>query len=134
MLRLCIVDGDDGKAESAVTLERLQPDHAGRRFLRAGDDVAELLAPGGVKHADHVGAVVHRQLRLVIDRRFDVRVVRVIVLALDREHGDVVLVHERRGHVVLSRKWVGGAEHDIRAAGLQRAGEVRRLGRHVQTG
>ena len=85
VLRLRVVDGDDREAELAVALERLQPDDAGRRLLGAGDDVAELLAPGRVEDADHVGAVVHRQLRLVVDRGLDVRVVGVVVLALDRE-------------------------------------------------
>ena len=134
VLRLRVVDGDDREAERAVALERLQPDDAGGRLLGAGDDVAELLAPCGVQDADHVGAVVHRQLRLVVDRGLDVRVVRVVVLALDREDGDVVLVDERRGDVVLRRERVRRAEHDVRAARLERAREVRRLGRDVQAG
>ena len=85
-----------------------------------------------VEDADHVGAVVHRQLRLVVDRGLDVRVVGVVVLALDREDGDVVLVDERRGDVVLRRERVRGAEHDVGAARLERAHQVRGLGRHVQ--
>ena len=86
----------------------------------------------GVQDADHVGAVVHRDLRLVVDRGLDVRVVGVVVLALDREDGDVVLVDERRGDVVLRRERVRRAEHDVRAAGLQRPHQVRGLGRHVE--
>ena len=81
-----------------------------------GDDVAELLAACGVEDADHVGAVVHRQLRLVVDRRLDVRVVGVVVLALDREDGDVELLDERGRGVVLGRERVRGAEHDVGAA------------------
>ena len=57
-------------------LERLQPDDAGGGLLGAADDVAELLAAGGVEDADHVGAVVHRDVRLVVDRGLDVLVVR----------------------------------------------------------
>ena len=133
MLRLRVVDGDDGEAERTVTFERLEPDHPGGRLLRARDDVAELLAPRRVQDADHVGAVVHRQLRLVVDSRLDVRVVRVVVLALDRENRDVVLVNERSGNVVLRRERVGGAKHHVGAAGLQCAGKVRGLGGHVET-
>ena len=132
VLRVRLVDGDDREAERAVRLERLEPDDAGRRLLGAGDDVAELLAPVRVQDADHVGAVVHRQVRLVVDGRLDVRVVRVVVLALDREDADVELVDERRGDVVLGRERVRRAEHDVRAARLQRAHQVRRLRRHVQ--
>ena len=132
VLRARLVDGDDRELERAVGLHRLQADDAGGRLLHAGDDVAELLAPGRVQDADHVGAVVHRQLRLVVDRRLDVRVVRVVVLALDREGRDVELVDERRGDVVLRRERVRRAQHDVGTARLQRAHQVRRLGRHVQ--
>ncbi len=68
----------------------------------------------------------------MVDRRLDVAVVRVVVLALDREDADAVLVHERGRHVVLRRERVGRAEDDVRPTRGQRAGEVRRLGRHVQ--
>jgi hypothetical protein len=54
-----------------------------------------------VQDADHVGPVVHRQLRLVIDRGLDVPVVGVVVLALDREDRHVELLDERRRSVVL---------------------------------
>ena len=134
VLRHRLVDGDDREAELALGLEGLQADDAGGRLLRAGDHVAELLAARGVQHADHVGAVVHREVRLVVDRCLDVRVVRVVILALDGEARDVVLVHERRGDVVLCRERVRRAQHDVGAAGLQRPHEVRGLGRHVQAG
>ncbi len=73
-------------------------------------------------------------LRVMVDRRGDVRVVGVVVLALDREDGHAVLGDERSGHVVLRRERVRGAEEDVGAAGLQRAREVRGLRRHVQAG
>ena len=132
VLRARLVHGDDREAELAVALERLQADDARGRLLGAGDDVAELLAAGGVEDADHVGAVVHRQVRAVVDRGLDVPVVRVVVLALDREDADAVLLDQRGRDVVLGRERVRRAEHDVGAAGGQRAGEVRRLGRHVQ--
>ena len=134
VLRHRLVHGDDREAELALRLERLEPDDARGRLLGAGDDVAELLAAGRVEDADHVGAVVHREVRLVVDGRLDVRVVRVVVLALDREDGDVELRDERRGDVVLRRERVRGAQHDVGAAGLERPHEVRGLGRHVETG
>ena len=132
VLRARVVDRDHRERERTVGLHRLQADDAGRRLLHAGDDVAELLAAGAVEDADHVGAVVHRQLRLVVDGRLDVRVVRVVVLALDREHGDVELVDERCGDVVLGRERVRRAEHHVGSACLERAHQVRGLGRHVE--
>ena len=134
VLRVRLVDGDDREAERAVALERAQADDAGGRLLGAGDHVDELLAPVRVQDADHVGAVVHRDLRLVVDRGLDVLVVGVVVLALDGEDGDVVLVDERSGDVVLRGQRVRRAQHDVRAAGLQRAGEVGGLGGDVQAG
>src|ERR687884_613065 len=75
---------------------------------------------------------VARMIPSIVDCRLDVRVVRVVVLALDREHGDVVLVDEGRGDVVLRRKRIGRAQDDVRAGRLQRARQVRGLRRHVQ--
>ena len=134
VLRARVVDGDHRERERAVGLHRLEPDDAGGGLLHAGDDVAELLAAGAVQDADHVGAVVHRQLRLVVDRGLDVLVVGVVVLALDREDRDVVLVDQGGCGVVLGRERVRRAQHDVGAAGLQRAHQVGRLGGHVQAG
>jgi len=132
VLRPRLVHRDDREAELAVTLERLQADDARRRLLGARDHVAELLATRGVEDADHVGAVVHREMRTMVDRGLDVAVVRVVVLTLDREHADAVLLHERGCDVVLRRERVGRAQDDVGAARLERAGKVRRLGRHMQ--
>ncbi len=134
VLRLRLVHGDDGEAEVAGRLERLQADDAGGGLLGAADDVADLLAAVLVEDADHVGAVVHRQVRLVVDGGGDVRVVGRVVLAADREHRDVVLGHERRGGVVLGGERIGRAEDEVGAARLERARQVRRLGRDVQAG
>jgi hypothetical protein len=132
VLRSRLVDGNDREAELAVALERLQPDHAGGRLLRAGDHVAELLPAVAVEDADHVGAVVHGHVRLVVDGRLDMRVVGVVVLALDREDGHVVLLDERRGDVVLGGERVRRAQDDVGAAGLERAHQVGGLGGDVQ--
>ena len=70
----------------------------------------------------------------MVDRRLEVLVVRVVVLALDRERADLVRVDERGRDVVLGRQRVRGAQDDLGAAGLQRSHEVRGLGRHVQAG
>ena len=51
--------------------------------------------------ADQVGAVVHGDVRLVLQRGGDVPVIAVLVLALDRENGDAVVLHQAGGDVVL---------------------------------
>ena len=87
-----------------------------------------------MEQADHVGAVVHGDLRMEVDDRVDVAVVGVVVLTLDGVGGDAVLGHEGRRDVVLSGERVGGAEAELGATGGERAHEAGGLARHVQAG
>src|SRR5262249_45923138 len=87
-----------------------------------------------VQHADHVGAVVHRNLRLLVADRVDVTVVRVVVLAVDRVDLGAVAVDQCRRGVVLSRQRVGSTQTDVRATGNQCPDQVRGLGGDVQAG
>jgi hypothetical protein len=134
VLGVRLVHGHDREAERAVGLHRLQPDHAGGRLLRACQDLGQLLGPLCVQHADHVGAVVHGQVRVMVDCGLDVGVVRVVVLAVSGKHGDSVLGDESGRDVVLRRQRVRRAQHHFGAAGLQRAHQVRRLAGDVQAG
>ena len=88
----------------------------------------------GVEDGDQVGAVVHGDVRLVIDGGEDVVVVGVVVLALDGEDGNVVVADQAGGDVILRGERVGGAEHDVGAAVAQADGQVRGLGGDVQAG
>ena len=96
------------------------------------DDAVDHVGALGERDADEVSAVIHGDVRLVIERGHDVRVVGVVVLTLDREHGNVVVAHQASGHVVLRGERVGGAECDIGAAVAQRDHQVSGLGGHVQ--
>ena len=88
----------------------------------------------GQRDGNQVSAVIHGDVRLVIERRHNVLIVGVVVLALDGEHRDVVVAHQARGDVVLRGERVGSAEYDVGAAVAQRDRQVRRLGRDVQAG
>ena len=103
-------------------------------FFGAADDFVQQLAPVFMDRADEIGAVVHRDMRLVIQRRVNVLVIGFVVLALDGVDRYLVVGDERSGHVVLRRERVGGGQHDIGAAGLQRLHEVGGLGGDVQAG
>ena len=81
-----------------------------------------------------VGAVIHRDVGLMRNGGANVLVVRLVVLALDREDLDAVIAHEVGGDIVLRREWVRGAERHVGATGLERNGEVRGFRRDVQTG
>ena len=72
-----------------------------------------------MQRAEQVGAVVERDLRPPLDQRAHVGGVGVGVLAAAAADLDVAA--ERRGHVVLRRQRVGGAQSaTVRAAGGQR--------------
>ena len=152
-----VVHRDDREAEDAVLRHRLEADDAGGGLLGGADDLGEQRLPlvGGepfdplpdgrleiieaaerdhVDRADDIGAVIHRDVGLVRDRGADVLVVRLLVLALDREDLDAVVLHEMRGDIVLRRERVRGAERDVGAAGLERHHQVRRLGGDVEAG
>ena len=132
VLGLGLVDRDDREPEHPVGGHRPQADDAGRRLLGPGVDLRHLVRAFRVEEVHEVAAVVHRQLRMRVRDRTEVRVVGVVVLAATGERGDAVLGDERGRDVVLGRQRVARREDDVRAAGLERAHEVGRLGRHVQ--
>jgi len=132
VLRVRLVHGDDRVLQRAVLRHRLQPDHAGRRLLRAADDLVQQIGALLVDLGDQVRPVVHGELRTVVQRLVQVPVVRLVVLTLDRIGGDAVLHRKRRSHVVLRTERVAGAHHQVGAAVPQRDREVRGLRRDVQ--
>ncbi len=124
MLGVGVVDRDDRELQCAVGRHRAQPDNACSGLLGAADHVGERLRAFRMDAAHDIRAVVHGDLRLVVDRSVDVRVVGLSVLALDGVGADTVLRHERRGDVILCRKRVARAQHDVSATGLERAHQV----------
>jgi len=97
-------------------------------------NLIQQLGPLAMQGGHQVHAVVHGDLGAMIQRRPQVGVVGVIVLALDGEHGDVVIPHQHRGDVVLGGEGVGSGQHHIRAARLQGLHQIGGLGGDVQAG
>src|SRR5205823_203185 len=54
--------------------------------------------------------------------------------ALDGEYAGPVIPREVSRDVILCREWIGGAQGHVRPPGLERYGEVRRLGGDMQAG
>ena len=129
-----LVHGHHRVAQLAGVGHGAKPDDAGRGLLRPADHLVEQLGAIRVQLVHEIGAVVHGDMRTMVEGRADVRVVGVAVLALDGVHGDAVVDHQRGRHVVLRRERVRRAEHDVGAAVAQGAHEVRRLGGDVQAG
>src|SRR5271166_734761 len=111
VLGVSVVDGDDGELQHAFFGHGAQANDAGRGLFGAADYIGERVRALGVQNADEVGAVVHGDVRLVIDGGEDVIVVGVVVLALDGEDGNVVIADEAGGYVILRRQRIRGAEN-----------------------
>ncbi len=91
-----VVDGDDREFQRAVFGHGAEADHAGGGFFGAADDVLEQIGALGEELRDEVGAVVHGDLRLVVESGGDVRVVGGVVLTFDGVGGDVVVASRGR--------------------------------------
>src|SRR5262249_19188399 len=115
---LGVVDGQHRELQRAVGGHGPQPDDAGGGLLGAADDAVEQLGAVLVDGADQVGAVVHGQVRLVVEGGLDVLVIGGGVLAFDGVSRNLVVRHQAGGHLVLGGERVGGAQHDIGAAEL----------------
>src|ERR1035438_75707 len=104
MLGEGIVDGNDGVAQDFVLSHGVEANYARGGFFGAADYVREKLLALGVQNGDEIRAVVHGDLRFVIERGHDVGVIDVVVFSLDGVNGDVVIADQAGGHVILDRK------------------------------
>ena len=134
VLGLRVVDGDDRILQRAVLGHGAQADHAGGGLFGAADDVGNQFLALGEQRGDQVAAVVHGDLRLVVERGGEVRVIGGVVLTLDGEGGNVVVLHQGGGDFVLRGERIGGAEHHVGAAVAQRDGQVGGFAGDVQAG
>ena len=86
-----IVDGDDWVLQCSVLGHGAQTDYAGSGFFGPSNHVGDEIRALGQQHGDQIRAVVHGELRLVLQRRAQVRIVSVVILALDGESWNVVI-------------------------------------------
>jgi hypothetical protein len=109
MLRFGVVDRDHGKLQGAVGRHGVESDDPGGRFFGAGQDAVDQFAAALMQGRYQVAAVVHGQVRLGVERRIDMLVIGLVILAVDRIDRDTVMLHQGGGVVVLSRERVGRA-------------------------
>ena len=127
-----VIDRYHGVAQHAIFRHGAQTNHAGGCFLGPGQHPLQRVLALGVEDGNEVAPVVHRQVRLMIDGRHDVRVITVVVLAFDGVGRNPIVMRQRSGHVVLCGQWIGGAERNISAAVSKGNHQIRRLTGHVQ--
>ncbi len=101
MFGVGVVYSDDGELQHAFLRHGAQPDHAGRGFFGASNHAFERVGALGVQNGDEVGAIVHGDVGLVIDRREDVVVIRVVVLTLDGVNRNALIADEAGRNIVL---------------------------------
>ena len=106
MLGVGVVDRDDGKLEHAFLSHGAQPDHSGGGLFGSADHVFERVGALSVENRDQVGAIVHGDVRLMVDGGENVVIVSIVVLALDGEHGNAVIANQAGGHIILRRQGI----------------------------
>ncbi len=84
--------------------------------------------------ADEIGAIIHCEVRSDVERGVDVFVVSIIIFALYRVDGDLVMRYERSSHIVLSREGIRCSQDYVCATILQCPHQVGSLRCYVQTG
>ena len=134
MLGLGIVDRHDWVSQNAILRHRAQPNDAGGGLFRAADDVLDQLPLLRMNDPDGIRAVIHREVRLVLQGTQDMLIIGVVVLALNGKGRDPVMLHQRGGHIVLRGQWVRRAQHHFHAARFEGPHEIRRLGGDMEAG
>src|SRR5882762_4778731 len=128
-----IIHGDDRILQRAVLGHGAKADYAGGGFFGSGDHVRDEVGALGQKHGDEVRAIIHGELRFVLERCAQMRIVGVVILTLDGESRNVVVAIERGRDFVLRGKWIGRAEYGISATIAERDHQVGGFAGHVQT-
>src|SRR5215472_1030292 len=132
MLGHGVVDGDDRVLERAVLGHGPKTNDAGSGFFGACDDVADEILALGEERSDEVAAVVHGELRLVLERGLEMLVIGGVVLALDGEGGDIEVAIEGGGNFVLRGERVRGAKNGVGAGIAKGDHEVGGFTGHVK--
>ena len=68
-----------------------------------------------------IRSIVHGHLRFVIERGFDMLVIRHIIFAFDGIRRDFKLIDQHRRNIILRGQRVGGGQDNIRSALLKNA-------------
>ena len=121
------VDGQNRAPKPAIGLKATQAHQSAGRLLGSTDQRFELLPAQLMRGDQQVRPVVNRDLGPAGQRGLHVLDVGVEALAVNCPHLHVVLSHERGGHVVLDRQWVGRAQRYAGSPAGQRHHQIRGL-------
>ena len=133
VLGIGVVHRDNRIPQPARARQAPQPDNARGRLFSAADNALYRVPALRVQYSHQIRAVVHSDVGAEVKRGVDVRVIGIVVLALDGECGDAVFARQRRRHVVLRAQRIARAYRRFSAAVLQREQQIRGLCGHMQT-
>ena len=131
VFRVCVVDSDDRVSQLAFRREAVETDHSGCRLLCPAYDAIEHIRPGRMERGYQIGAIVHRDVGLVVQGGVEVFVVGLVVLTVNGICCDTVLGYQGRSHGVLGAQGVAGAEHHLSPTVAHRDYKVSCLRRDV---
>ncbi len=66
-----------------------------------------------------VGAVVHGDHRLKVKGRVDMPVIDLVVFSFDGKDGNIQILNQKSGHIILSAQWIGSTQPQLGTAGFQ---------------
>ena len=108
MLGLSIVYGNNGVNQFTGPGHVPQSDDTGGCFLGATDDISGQFYVVPMKGGNQVRAIVHGNLRLMLQGGDDMFVVSLIILSFDGVDRNAI-VHQGSSHIVLRTQRIGGA-------------------------
>ena len=131
MLGQSIIYGDHRELQLTLFGHRPQADDTCGSFFGTANNRVKQLLPALVNCANKVGAIVHRDVGLMVQGGPNVLVVGIVVLTLDGENRNLIVIDQSRSDIVLRAQRVAGAQDNIRSTSLQSPSQIGRLGRYV---
>ena len=104
MLGVRVIHRNNRILQHAFFRHRAEADDASCGLFGSANHTRQRIGPLGVQNTDQVRAIIHRDVRLVIERGKNVAVISVIVLAFNGKNCDAVIAHQRSRNVILRRK------------------------------
>ena len=139
VLAVGVIDHNHREAQRPGAVHDAQAVDARRRLLAAADDLRDEIRELRVHQVHKIAAVVNDDVRPNGEHAAQMRLIRLVRAAIDRVHVHA-LCRQCRGNVVLRGQRVGTGDVHLRAAHLEHAAQVGRLGlqmhgeRDLQTG
>ena len=127
MLAVGVIDHDHRKAQRPGAVHDPQAVDTRRRLFAAADDLRNEIRELRVHQVHKIAAVIDDDIRSDGEHAAQMRLIFLVRAAVDSVHVHA-LRRQRRGNIVLCGQRVGTGDVHLRAAHLEHAAQVGRLG------